>query len=66
MNVKIKGGNIVLSEAPIRDVDGAFLVLSAKTKKGEIMIDAKNGQKEYKLPEGLLAKDIDAVYLRIL
>lgn len=66
MQVSIKGKNILLSETPIRDVDGALLFISPKMEGNMEIIDVKKGQKSYKLPKGVNKKDIDALYLRVL
>jgi hypothetical protein len=66
MNVRLKGNKLILSEAPKRDVAGAFLILSTKLEHFEVIFDATTGQKEYELPNELTRKDIEAVYLRVL
>jgi len=65
MKVTIKGGNIVLSNTPAKDVAGAFLIISSKLDD-YFITDAHKGQKEYKLPEGVTKKDVEALYLRVL
>ena len=88
MKIGIKGTKIILSEAPVRDIVGAFFLIykhEAKEEKSKIYtgkvssptistkqsiedvtIDAHKGQKEYDLPEGVVKKDIEALYLRVL
>lgn len=66
MKVRLKGDKLLLSEAPVRDVKGAFLILSCKPEATEIMMDAVKGQKEYEVENGVTRKDIEAVYLRVL
>lgn len=66
MKVAIKGRKIVLSNVPGQNVAGAFLIISSKLEGKEIILDAKRGQKEYWLPEGVDKKDVEALYLRVL
>jgi hypothetical protein len=63
MNVRLKGNKLILSEAPARDVEGAFLIL---TPSNEVMMNATKGQKEYEIEGDLTRKNIEAVYLRVL
>lgn len=66
MNVRLKGNKIVISQAPVQDVPGAFLIISPKLKGFEVIMDAKAGQKEYEIPSELTREDIEAVYLRVI
>lgn len=66
MKIIIKGRKIILSNAPVRDVVGAFLIISSKIDGNEVIFDAKAGQKEYWLPDGVDKKDVEALYLRVL
>ena len=66
MKIIIKGRKIILSNAPGQDVAGAFLIISSKIDGNEVIFDAKRGQKEYWLPEGVDKKDVEALYLRVL
>lgn len=66
MKIVIKGRKIILSNAPGQDVVGAFLIISSKIDGNEVILDAKRGQKEYWLPDGVDKKDVEALYLRII
>jgi len=65
MKVEIKDNKIILSNTPLQDVAGAFLIISKKLD-GTPMIDVHKGQKEYDLPKDVVKKDIEALYLRVL
>jgi hypothetical protein len=67
MKVGIKGTKIVMSHTPTQDVPGAFfLIYKYKDKINDKTIDVKKGQKHYDLPDGIVKKDIEALYLRVL
>jgi len=64
MQISIKGKTIVLSRESVRDVPGAFYIMM--NGMDDILIDAKKGQKTYKLPKGFEKKDMKAFYLRMM
>ena len=66
MKVIIKGKKIILSNTPTQDVAGAFLIISSKLEGNEVILDAHKGQKEYRLPEEVDKKDVEALYLRVI
>lgn len=70
MQIKIKGNKLILSEAPKKNVYGAFIIKRNKRSQDDtntlIFADANEGQKEYELPEGLTKNEILGLYLRVL
>lgn len=64
MNIKIVEDKLVLSEAPVRDIPNALIVVGKDDSFK--FVDVKRLEKEYYLPDGNSSKDISSVYLRVL
>jgi hypothetical protein len=67
----VPGAFLLLYKDQEKEIISEIIVRGKKrTKVKEIVkdvtIDAKNGQKEYDLPNGIEKKDVEALYLRVL